>query len=170
MPATLSKSAVLTGLRCHKALWWRVHEPDAPELRPSDILLDRFDQGRQVGELAREHVPGGVMIGTPFISMADRIALTRREIEAGASLLYEAAFAADGVHVLVDILERAPTGFRLIEVKQGTSVKPAQLGDAAVQVYVARKAGLDVRAVELMHLNRECRYPDLSNLFVRQDN
>jgi len=169
MPATLSKSAVLTGLRCHKALWWRVHEPDAPELRPSDILLDRFDQGRQVGELAREHVPGGVVIGTPFISMADRIALTRREIEAGASLLYEAAFAADGAHVLVDILERAPTGFRLIEVKQGTSVKPAHLDDAAVQVYVARKAGLDVRTVELMHLNRECRYPDLSNLFVRQD-
>ena len=169
MPATLSKSAVLTGLRCHKALWWRVHEPDAPELRPSDILLDRFDQGRQVGQLAREHMPGGVMIGTQFISMADRIALTRQALESGANLLYEAAFTADGVHVLVDILERGPDGFRLIEVKQGTSVKPAHLADAAVQVYVARKAGLDVRTAELMHLNRECRYPDLSNLFVRQD-
>ena len=102
MTATLSKSDVLSGLRCHKALWWREHEPDAPELKPSGILLDRFDQGRHVGQLAREHVPGGVLIGTPFNSMADRIALTRQELEAGADLLYEAAFAADGVHVLLD--------------------------------------------------------------------
>ena len=119
MPA-LSKSAALTGLRCHKALWWQIHEPDAPELRPDDILLDRFDQGKEVGRLAREHVSGGVMIGTPFISMTERIALTRREIQAGTTLLYEAAFEADGVSVLVDILERKPRGFNLIEVKQST--------------------------------------------------
>jgi predicted RecB family nuclease len=109
------------------------------------------------------------MIGTPFDSMADRIARTREELAAGASLLYEAAFTADGVHVLLDILERSQGGFRLIEVKQSTSVKATHVADAAVQVYVARKAGLDVRTVELMHLNRECRYPDLSNLFVRED-
>jgi hypothetical protein len=165
----ISKSAALTGLRCHKALWWQVHEPDAPELRPDGILLDRFDQGKEVGRLAQEHVPGGTMIGTPFISMAQRLALTRSEIEAGTGLIYEAAFEADGVRVLVDILERTPQGFKLIEVKQSTSVKAAHIPDAAIQAYVARRSGLDVRTVELMHLNRECRYPDLSNLFVRED-
>ena len=165
----LSKSAALTGLRCHKALWWQIHEPDAPELRPDDILLDRFDQGKEVGRLAREHISGGVMIGTPFISMTERIALTRREIQAGTTLLYEAAFEADGVSVLVDILERKPRGFNLIEVKQSTSVKAAHIPDAAIQVHVARRAGLDLPTAELMYLNRACRYPDLSNLFLRQD-
>jgi hypothetical protein len=139
MTATLSKPAVLTGLRWHKALWWREHEPCAPELKPSDILLDRFDQGRQVGQLAREHMPGGVMIGTQFISMADRIALTRRELQAGANLLYEAAFAAGGVHVLLDILERGPGGFRLIEVQ------PQGGGPGAAAGALVRGSGNRVR-------------------------
>src|SRR5256886_5918599 len=34
---------------------------------------------------------------------------------------------------------------------------------------VLRRAGLQVERAEVMHLNRECRYPDLSNLFVRED-
>jgi len=28
----LSKSRIMTGLQCHKLLWWMVHEPAAPEL------------------------------------------------------------------------------------------------------------------------------------------
>src|SRR5207247_1365907 len=41
--------------------------------------------------------------------------------------------------------------------------------DVAVQAYVLRQSGLDLVGTELMHLNRECAYPDLSNLFVRSD-
>src|SRR5439155_1147219 len=74
-PSRLSKSRYLAGLQCHKQLWSRVHEPEAPELLP----------------------------------------------------------------------------------------------DAAVQVHVLRGAGLQVERAEVMHLNPECRHPDLSNLFVRED-
>src|SRR5437870_1428588 len=31
----LSKSRYLAGLQCHKQLWWRVHDPEAPELSPT---------------------------------------------------------------------------------------------------------------------------------------
>ncbi|HWP36415.1 MAG TPA: DUF2779 domain-containing protein [Gemmatimonadales bacterium] len=165
----LSKSQFLTGLRCHKYLWWLVHEPEAPELRPSDILLDRFDQGREVGERARTYVPGGELIGTPFVPLAERIELTRRALASGAPVLYEAAFEADGVRVIVDIFERTADGFTLIEVKQNTSVKPEHIPDAAIQVHVARRAGVPITRVEVMHLNDECRFPDLSNLFSRAD-
>jgi hypothetical protein len=41
--------------------------------------------------------------------------------------------------------------------------------DLAVQAHVLRDAGLTIRRTELMQLNRDCRYPDLSNLFVRED-
>jgi len=34
---------------------------------------------------------------------------------------------------------------------------------------VLRRAGLSVERADLMHLNPDCRYPDLSNLFVRED-
>ena len=70
----------------------------------------------------------------------------------------------------VDILSRRRGGrFTLTEVKSTTKVKPEHLPDAAVQAYVLRRAGLDVDRVELMHLDRECAFPDLSNLFRRVD-
>src|SRR5207247_374502 len=38
-----------------------------------------------------------------------------------------------------------------------------------VQVHVATASGLDVRRANLMHLNRDCVHPDLTNLFVTED-
>ena len=35
MARRLSKSKFQAGRQCHKLLWWKVHEPDAPELTPS---------------------------------------------------------------------------------------------------------------------------------------
>jgi hypothetical protein len=53
MPANLSKSRFVAGWQCHKQLWLRVHEQDAPELQVDVVLQDRFDQGAEVGALAR---------------------------------------------------------------------------------------------------------------------
>jgi len=41
--------------------------------------------------------------------------------------------------------------------------------DIAVQAHVARRSGLDVGRLEIMHLNRACAYPDLGNWFIRAD-
>ena len=38
-----------------------------------------------------------------------------------------------------------------------------------MQTYTLRQSGLTVERMEVMHLNRQCRYPHLSNLFVRRD-
>ncbi len=43
----LSKSRFVTGVQCHKLLWWTVHEAEAKELQPDKVLQDLFDQGRQ---------------------------------------------------------------------------------------------------------------------------
>src|SRR5258705_2162902 len=67
------------------------------------------------------------------------------------------------------MLERRARGFRLIEVKSRTNVKAQPLPDVAVQPHVLRRSGLDVGRMEVMHLNRACAYPDLSNLFTRAD-
>jgi hypothetical protein len=84
-------------------------------------------------------------------------------------VVYEAAFAADGVFVSVDILERRDRSFCLTEVKSTTGVKEHHVADVAVQARVARRSGLDVSRLEVMHLNRACAYPDLGDLFVRAD-
>ncbi len=50
----LSKSRFMAGWQCHKLLWWKAHEPDAPELKPDVALQDIFDQGTLVGAEANK--------------------------------------------------------------------------------------------------------------------
>jgi predicted RecB family nuclease len=159
----------MAGLQCHKLLWWMVHERAAPELQLDDSERAVMDRGTRVGELARSYVPGGVTIDLPHDAYAARLARTRQALDDGAPAIYEASFRAGGVFVAVDILKRDDHGFRLIEVKSSVSVKDHHIPDVAVQAYVVRQSGLELAGTEVMHLNRECAYPDLSNLFVRSD-
>jgi hypothetical protein len=165
----LSKSRFTAGLQCHRLLWWTVNEPDAPELATTPGLQAIFNQGTQVGEAAREYIPGGELIDLRYWDKEGRVAATRDAIAAGKRVIYEASFLADGVFVSVDILHRAPRarGWTLSEVKSTTKVKPQHIPDVAVQAHVVRRSGLPVARAELMHLNRACHHPDLSNLFAR---
>jgi len=167
--AQLSKSRFVTGWQCEKQLWWTVHEPDAVELQPDKVLQDLFDQGRQVGELARALFPEGVLIAAPRGAYAERIAETQAAVTAGAAVIFEASFEAGGVFVAVDVLLRGESGWTLIEVKSSNAVKPEHLPDAAVQAWVLRQAGVDVRRVEVMHLNKGYRHPDHGELLTRTD-
>jgi hypothetical protein len=169
MPRHLTKTSFVAGCQCHDLLWWTVLEPDAPELEESISLEHRFEQGRQVAELARSYVPGGALIDVTHDRVDARIQATRDAIDARVPVIYEAAFFQDNVFVAVDILERLDRGFNLIEVKSTTGVKQEHIPDVAIQTHVLRAEGLDVRSTELMHLNRECCYPDLSNLFIREN-
>lgn len=162
----LSKSRYLAGLQCRKLLWWSVHEPEVVQSDDREAVLDR---GNLVGIAAREQVPGGVLIDVPPYKIAERVEATAAAVSNGAAVIYEASFAADGTFASVDILQRQRGGWILIEVKATLDVKDHHLTDVAFQVHCLRQAGLAVKRAEVMHLNRECRYPDLSNLFVRKD-
>src|SRR5467141_491834 len=170
-PLRLSKSRFLAGLQCHKQLWWRVHEPDAPELVPDAGHRNILSQGNEVGRKAREYVSGGILVDLPFHQFDNKVARTREvwQCDPAPPAIYEATFLADETYAAVDILERRPRGYGLVEVKATNSLKPEHLPDVAIQVHVLRRAGLPVERAEVMHLNRDCRYPDLGNLFVRED-
>jgi len=159
----------MAGLQCPKLLWWQVHEPDAPELETDPAQQFVFDMGHEVGRKAHAYVPGGVLIDVPHRERERRLRETADALRAGAKVLYEPAFEHDGVIVVADILERDRRGWNLIEVKSSTKVKEEHYDDVTIQTHVLRSAGLEVRRAELMHLNRDCRHPDLSNLFTRQD-
>src|SRR5216117_2274723 len=169
MPHRLSKSRYTAGVQCHKLLWWKVHEPLAVELQPGKVLQDRFDQGAHVGTLARTRFPGGVLIDLPHTAVDERVKLTRKLIDDGAPAIFEASFLADNTFVAVDVLEKKQNGYHLTEVKSSSSQKEEHLPDAAVQVHVLQESGVRIMGVDVMHLNKECRYPDLSNLFERTD-
>ncbi|MEO5616245.1 MAG: DUF2779 domain-containing protein [Candidatus Eisenbacteria bacterium] len=168
-PHGLSKSRFIAGLQCHRQLWWRVNERDAPELAPDASLQALFDQGTRVGEAARGYVPGGTLIDLPHDSYDGKLDATLRALASDTPAIYEASILADGVFVAVDILERQGDGWRVVEVKSSTSVKDQYIPDAAIQVHVLRQAGLVVTGADIMVLDRRCEYPDLANLFHRED-
>jgi hypothetical protein len=169
MAHRLSKSRYTAGVQCHKLLWWKVHEPLAVELQPDKVLQDRFDQGAQVGTLARRTFPQGILIDLPHNSYAERVALTRKLIDDGAPAIFEASFLADNTFVAVDVLTPQDSGFHLTEVKSSSSQKEEHLPDVAVQIHVLEQSGIHITGVDIMHLCKECHFPDLSNLFERTD-
>jgi predicted RecB family nuclease len=166
-PAPLSKTRFVKGWQCHKLLWWMVHEPKAEELIPSKVLKDRFDQGREVTLLARGRFPDAMLI--PYGADESRIEATRFAVDFGTPAILEGSFSADGVFVAVDVLLKEAAGYRLIEVKSSTELKDDHVPDAAIQTHVLRRSGVDIRCVEIMHLNKEFRHPDQGDLFVRED-
>src|SRR5688572_10933582 len=117
----LSKSRFVAGKQCHRLLWWKVHEPLAVELQPDKVLQDRFDQGAQVGALARERFVDGVLItladrndrtDRTWNERDERLSNTRQATEGGANnTIFEASFFADKTFVTCDILQREPDGW-----------------------------------------------------------
>src|SRR5256885_12953850 len=169
MPHRLSKSRYTAGVQCHKLLWWKVHEPLAVELQPDKVLQDRFDQGTQVGTLARLTFPGGTLVDLPHNAYAERVKLTRKLLDDGAPAIFEASFLADNTFVAVDVLTPQEGGYHLTEGKSSSSQKEEHLPDAAVQVHVLSRSGIHITGVDVMHLNKECHFPDLPNLFECTD-
>jgi predicted RecB family nuclease len=146
-----------------------VHEPDATELEPDDRLQAIFDRGHQVGELARARFPGGTLVDFEPWEVAEKIAATNAALRNGASAIFEASFESGGIFAAIDVLAKGRRGWTLVEVKSSSKVKAPHLPDVAVQLHAVRAAGLDVRRAELMHLNRACTYPELGDLFARED-
>ncbi|GAC1410015.1 MAG: hypothetical protein NVSMB53_03400 [Gemmatimonadaceae bacterium] len=168
---TLTKRTFLAGAQCLKRMWWEMYDPSAPETRPSLVSRFRMDEGAKVGVLARTYVPGGRLILHGGRSM-NTILDESREALADPSVpaIYECAVMAESTLVFPDILERVPGGFALVEVKSKTSVSQQRdIPDVAIQAHVLRAAGIPIVRCELMHLSRDCVYPDLSNLFARAD-
>lgn len=168
----LSKSRFQSGLQCPKGLWLAAHEPNLAD-PVSESLQARFDEGQRVGALAREYFPGGVLVEEDHTQTAAAIDHTQALIERRAPVIYEAAFAFDDVLVRADVMTRAGAAWDLTEVKSSTQCKPEHITDAAVQTYVVEGAGLSVRNVRVMHLDRTYIYEggayDLMRLFALDD-
>ncbi|MBW2224421.1 MAG: DUF2779 domain-containing protein, partial [Deltaproteobacteria bacterium] len=135
-PHRLSKSRFTAGRQCHRQLWWKVHEPRAPELKPGTGLQAIFDMGNRVGARAREEFPNATLIDLDHRRPQAAVEATRQAIAAGAPVILEASFFEDNIFVAVDALSKEGDGWVLTEVKATTKVKPQHIPDAAVQAHV----------------------------------
>ena len=152
MPSLLSKTNFLRGLQCYKYLWTVVHEPQS--IPSTDAVTQfTFDQGHEVGELAKKLFPGGMDIPTGDFSANIRI--TRENMLAGRPL-FEAGILAGNIFCRPDILNPAGTGeWDIIEVKSSTGVKDINVRDVAFQRLCCESAGMKIRACKLAHINNQ---------------
>ncbi len=167
----LSKSLILKGLQCQKALWLKKNPP-AFELPPKPDLQALFRAGTEVGILAQQLFPGGTEVPFEGLSFSEQLARTRQLINSGAKVIYEASFSFSAIFVKVDILVRDGDAWQIHEVKMGTGVKEVNLDDVAVQHYVLNGCGLSVSKSFLVHIdNKYVRQGDIEvdKLFASED-
>jgi predicted RecB family nuclease len=169
----ISKSKFTAGMQCLKRLYFQVHDPDLKEEVESDNA--RFEQGREVGLLARSAFPGGVLVVEESWQVEAALTRTTSLIEdASVPAIFEGTFRSGGVLVRADVLERLPGGrWRLIEVKSSVESKDHYVYDLAIQDHVLSGCGFNIASAGIMHLNREYVYDgrkhDLSKLFTITD-
>ena len=149
----LNKAQYLTGAFCPRALYLDVHGP--PETPDAATQL-RLDEGRLVGERAREGFPGGVLVEER--SHEEAVKRTRRLMaDPGVPAIFEGAFERGGLRVRADILVRQKEGWGLIEVKSSTSAREDHVADAALTRHVVAGSGWPVVSCTLRLVSRDFR-------------
>jgi hypothetical protein len=151
--ARLSKSKLNAYRQCARRLWLEVHRPELKQ--ETDAMRRLFGVGHQVGAIAREEYPDGILIGSD-----DN--LDRALVETEAALysrrpVFEATFEHAGVLIRADLMVPNPesdVGWHMAEVKSTASAKPHHVSDVATQVWVARASGVQVVSASVKHINK----------------
>lgn len=167
----ISKSNFVAGIQCLKRIYLQVHNPGlATKSSPAAEAV--LKQGREVGRVAHRAFPGGATVASGRVQTKEALRATR-DLMANPEVpaIFEGAFEHAGVIVRVDVLQRdGRFGYRLIEVKSSTEIKPHYAYDVGIQHHVLTGAGVEAEQVGLMHLNREYIFDgkeyDVSRLFT----
>ena len=102
----LSKTSILQGIQCPKALYLSKHPPPV-EITPDPDLEATLQMGQEVGLLARQLFPGGTEVPFANYTLKEQITRTHELIETGTGIIYEAAFTFDDIFIKADILVRS---------------------------------------------------------------
>ncbi|MBY0384565.1 DUF2779 domain-containing protein, partial [bacterium] len=165
---TLSKSKLMRGVQCEKNLWLSIHKPEL-EAETNEATQMQFDEGNDVGDLARQLEKNGVLIDVPYYEFDEAVKRTVEAIKQGESVIFEASFQFENLFSRADILKKTKSGWHLIEVKKSTGVKDYHIADSAIQAHIIENAGLPLKSISIRHINNEMIYPDFENYFATVD-
>ena len=149
----LSKSQYIRGLQCHKSLWLYKHRPELRE-QPNTQTQSRFEVGHTVGELACQLFPGGSEIKFTPNDFDGMIAETKKLIEDGITVIYEATFKERGIFLMADILVKEGNAWNIYEVKSSTQVKASYLDDTSVQWHALSNV-IQLNKAHIVHINNQ---------------
>lgn len=148
----LTKSRFLAGLQCQKRLWFEIHQPLTTEVDATTAIR----QGRSFDQAVQGLQSGMVIPRVRGLPAA--IAETKKVLRSPKTVpavLYQPAFRADDLAVIVDILRRSGSTFELIEVKASSAVKETHIPDAAFQALVLQRAKIPLGRVFVGHVNNQ---------------
>jgi CRISPR/Cas system-associated exonuclease Cas4 (RecB family) len=164
----ISKSKLMLGIQCHKNLWLALNSKELATGVDAATQF-QFDEGNEVGALAREHFGKGQIIETAYWDYEKAHQLTEKAIQDKVTTIFEAAFLHKNTYARADILHKDAKGWHLIEVKKSTSVKDYHIADSAIQTYIIESTGIKLKSISIMYINNKVIYPDLKKLFVTED-
>lgn len=151
----LSKSTFIRGLQCEKSLYLHKNRPFLRD-RLSPEQLAKFSRGTNVGVYARELFPGGIDASPKtHFQMAASVKKTADFIEAGETVIYEAAFEHAGVIIALDILVKDEAGWKAIEVKSSRSISETYLWDASLQYFIINGSGIALCDFSIATIDQE---------------
>jgi hypothetical protein len=136
-----------------------------PELRDDTGATEASYQiGNEVGAIARKlYDPDGKggLIDAQTEGFDQALVRSTSLLNSNAPI-FEAGFATDTAIAFADVLLPIGTGqpqtWRLVEVKSATGIKDYYLNDAAIQAFVAREAGVPLRAIAIAHIDSSWVY------------
>ena len=168
----LSKSTYIKGEQCLKQLYLNKKRPFLRDRMPAERIA-RFNRGTQVGIYAQQLFPGGIDAGPKHYSQYRKaVEKTAELMSRGQEVIYEAAFQAHKTLILLDILVKNGDEWDAYEVKSSNKLSETFYKDAALQYYVLRKSGVNIRSFSLIHINtsyvRE-KEMDIRKLFIITD-
>jgi len=151
MTKILSKTAYLSCLQCPRLFWTRINQKDRlPAVDEATQAM--FDQGHQVGELAKQLYPDGIEIdwNLGFKQVCEK----SHELLPKRKPLFEPGYIYNHCFTRADIL--LPVGdnqWDIIEVKSSTGAKDEHIKDLAFQHYVYSGNNIKIRKMFIMHVN-----------------
>ena len=148
---SVTKRAVKLAQRCPRLAWYS----DRVRLPLDETARWRMSMGNRIGDIARQRYPNGLLL-----PLKDGLELTKAALASDvADALFEASFQVDDLVTRVDVLERIPGGWRLIEFKSGASVKADYEQEAFFQTYVLERCGVPIQDVCIGFVNTGYCWP-----------
>ncbi|MBC7467220.1 MAG: DUF2779 domain-containing protein [Bdellovibrio sp.] len=170
LPKLLSKTKIMQGYQCPKNLYLAVHNKEIKiEITPDQQAL--FDQGNAVGEFARKRFSGGVLVDNKPWDFFGSLKKTRDLLREETEVIFEAAFEYQGCYARADIIQysKATKRWTVYEVKSSTKLKDEYIDDVGLQTWIMKNSGLEIEKICVLHINSECIYPNLEQLFKEVD-
>jgi len=162
----LTKTLILSGIQCEKKLWLDLNQ----EKQRKDKAI--FRAGNRFGNVVRNYYGKGLDLSD---EKDHKIALTKTNEAINSknvSVIYEGAFLYEETYIRADVLIKEGDHWTLLEAKSATKVKDINFFDVAIQTYIIKKSGLNLKFSKLIIINNEFVYKgnqDYKNLIEEKD-